>query len=79
MDFDEAKRLLMGVRKFRSVADMPGPSRRQPLDEQNLKIAFGLMELARRLRPSTRLPGVRKFRSFDEAVRVVHTDRTRDR
>jgi len=36
----------MGVRKFRSVADMPGRSRRQPLDEQNLKVAFGLMDAA---------------------------------
>ncbi len=60
----------MGVRKFRSVADMPGPPPRPPLDAENLRLAFGLMEFTERLHPSRRRPGVRKFRSHDEAHRL---------
>lgn len=64
----------MGVRKFRSVADMPGPSPRKPLDPENLRIAFELMELTERLRSRARRPGVRKFGSHDEAERVRDTE-----
>ncbi len=59
----------MAVRKFRSVADMPGPPPRPPLQEENLRLAFGLMELTGRLRPARRVAGVRKFRSLEEAYR----------
>jgi hypothetical protein len=58
---------LMPVRKFRSVEDMPGPTPRPPLLAENLRLAFGLMELTRRLRPQRRKPGVREFRSLDGA------------
>jgi len=58
----------MGVRKFRSVADMPGPTPLRPLAPQNLKLAFGLSSFAGRLSPLRLSPGVRKFRSWDEAL-----------
>jgi hypothetical protein len=58
----------MGVRKFRSVEEMPGPSRRPPLDPENLRLAFGLRSLADGLHPVSYQAGVRKFRSWDEAL-----------
>lgn len=58
----------MGVRKFRSVEEMPGPPAREPLDPENLRIAFGLMATAHRLAGVRRHPGVRKFRSWDELL-----------
>jgi hypothetical protein len=58
----------MGVRKFRSVEEMPGPEPRTPLDPENLKIAFDLMETTHRLAGLRRRPGVRKFRSWDELL-----------
>lgn len=66
-DSVSARRTRVGVRKFRSVAEMPGPPPRPPLEPQNLRIAFELMELTERLHLSRRRPGVRKFRSWDEA------------
>ena len=59
----------MGVRKFRSVEEMPAPAPGAPLDADNLRQAFELMRLARRLRPFGLRPGVRKFRSLDDAAR----------
>jgi hypothetical protein len=58
----------MGVRKFRSVEEMPGPSRRAPLDPENLRLALGLAALAHGLSPLSNPAGVRKFRSWDEAL-----------
>jgi hypothetical protein len=58
----------MGVRKFRSVEEMPGPPRRPPLDPENLRLAFGLASLAHGLNPQRTEAGVRKFRSWDEAL-----------
>ena len=58
----------MGVRKFRSVAEMPGPAARTPLDPDNLRIVFGLMSLTHRLARVRHAPGVRRFRSWDEAL-----------
>jgi len=58
----------MGVRKFRSVEEMPGPPRRPPLDPENLRLAFGLASLAHGLYPLRTEAGVRKFRSWDEAL-----------
>ena len=43
----------MGVRKFRSVADMPTPPLLPPLDPDNLRLAFGLASLASGLRPGS--------------------------
>jgi len=59
---------MMGIRKFHSVEEMPSPPPRKPLDPENLRIAFGLASLANGLCPSRRKPGVRKFRSWDEAL-----------
>ncbi len=57
----------MPVRKYRSVADMPGVRPLPPLDPENLRIACELTELARALHPWHFEPGVRKFRSLAEA------------
>lgn len=57
----------MGVRKFRSVADMPGPAPRPPLDPDNLRLAVELMEVAGRLSRFSPPPGLRRFRSVEEA------------
>jgi hypothetical protein len=58
----------MGVRKFRSVEEMPGPAPRTPLDPENLKIAFDLIETTHRLAGLRRRPGVRKFRPWNELL-----------
>lgn len=58
----------MGVRKFRSVEEMPGPEPRTPLDPENLRIALDLAETAQRLAGLRRRPGVRKFRSWNELL-----------
>jgi hypothetical protein len=57
----------MPIRKFRSVEEMPDAPAAPPLRAENLKAAFDLSELARRLRPWRLPPGVRKFRSVAEA------------
>jgi len=57
----------MGVRKFRSVAEMPPPAPLTPLDPENLRLAFSLMSLTHWLSRSALVPGVRKFRSIEEA------------
>lgn len=69
----------MGVRKFHSVEEMPGPAPREPLDPENLRIAFGLMETAHRLAGVRRRPGVRKFRSWDELLLAKERDEVRRR
>ena len=57
----------MPIRKYRSAGDMPSPPPLPPLAPSNLKLAFDLMELAVGLQPIRREPGVRKFRSVEEA------------
>ena len=64
----------MGVRKFHSVEEMPESPPLPRLDPENLRIAFGLASLADGLRPVRRTPGVRKFRSWDEALAARATD-----
>jgi hypothetical protein len=64
----------VGVRKFRSVEEMPGPSPLKRLDPENLRIAFGLSSLANGLCPIRLRPGVRKFRSWDEALAAKEAD-----
>jgi hypothetical protein len=66
----------MGVRKFHSVEEMPGPAPLPRLDPENLRIAFGLSALANRLTPSRRRPGVRKFHSWDEALAAKEAERS---
>ena len=58
----------MGVRKYRSIEEMPGPPPRVPLDPENLRLAFALMDLARRLGLPGDVPGVRRFRSYPDLV-----------
>jgi hypothetical protein len=65
---------MMGVRKYRSIEDMPGAAGRRPLDPENLRLAFGLMDLARRLSSLSFTPGVYKFRSHGEMV-LAHEHR----
>jgi hypothetical protein len=64
----------MGVRKFHSVEEMPGPLPLPRLDPENLRIAFGLASLAGGMRPIGRTPGVRKFRSWNEALAAKAAD-----
>ena len=59
----------MTVRKFRSVADMPAVEPLPPLDARNLGIACELTELTFALHPWKFDPGVRKYRSVEEAYR----------
>jgi hypothetical protein len=59
---------MMGVRKFHSVEDMPGPPSLLRLDPENLRIVFGLSSMASGLRPIRRTPGVRKITSWNEAL-----------
>ena len=64
----------MGVRKFRSVEEMPGPRPLPRLDPGNLRIACGLSSLAVGLTRFHPHPGVRKYRSWDEAM-AAHEER----
>jgi|WetSurMetagenome_2_1015567.scaffolds.fasta_scaffold255592_1 hypothetical protein len=58
----------MSVRKFRSVDEMPARTPLEPLEPENLRIAFELMELARRLGPLHFVPGVRKHQTYEELL-----------
>jgi hypothetical protein len=64
----------MGVSKFHSVEEMPGPLPLPRLDPGNLRIAFGLASLAGGMRPISRTPGVRKFRSWNAALAAKTVD-----
>jgi hypothetical protein len=64
----------MGVRKFHSVEAMPGPAPLPRLDPDNLRIACGLASLADRLKPARRHPGLRRFRSWNEALAAKEAD-----
>ena len=57
----------MPVRRYRHVADMPAVRPLPPLDPDNLRVACELAELAYGLHPWRFTPGVRKFRSMEEA------------
>ena len=60
---DETRRggFRRGVRRFRSAQEMPGLSRRPPLDPENIRLALGMAALAHGLRPLRMKAGVRKF------------------
>jgi hypothetical protein len=60
----------MPVRKYRSAADMPDARPRTPLDPGNIRLACELSELAFALHPWRFTPGVRRFRSLEEAHRA---------
>jgi hypothetical protein len=60
----------MPVRKFRSVEDMPSVRTRTPLDPENLRLACSLTTFAYWLHPMKHTPGVRKYRSVEEASRA---------
>jgi hypothetical protein len=60
----------MGVRKFRSVEEMPGPANLAPLDPENLRMAFGLASLTSAIAPWPRRPGVRRFHDWGELLKV---------
>lgn len=61
----------MSIKKYRSVEGMPGPPALQPLDPENFRRLFEVIELASRLHPKRVTPGVRKFRS----VRALYEHR----
>jgi hypothetical protein len=64
----------MGIRKFHSVEEMPGPPPLARLDPENLRIAFGLASFANGLRPLAKTPGVRKFHSWNDALAAKGAD-----
>lgn len=64
----------MGVHKYRSCAEMPGPTSRPPLHPDNLRLACALSDLALRLAQLRRPPGVRRHRSYD----ALHESRDAD-
>jgi hypothetical protein len=57
----------MPVRKFKSVFEMPGVRPLRPLAPDNIRAACELTELAVGLRPWRLEPGLRKFRSIEDA------------
>ena len=59
----------MPVRKYRSVTEMPDARPLRPLEPENLRIACELTELTFALHPWKFEPGVRKYRSVEEADR----------
>lgn len=63
----------MSVRKYRKVEEMPGVEPLPPLDPDNLRIACELSELARTLGGWKLPPGVRRFRSVEEASQARRT------
>ncbi len=67
----------MSVRKYRSVEEMPGPARGVRLDPENLRQAFALAEIAHAMAPLQRPPGIRKFRSWNEALRARELEMVR--
>lgn len=54
------------VRRYRSVEEMPPPWRDAD-DPANLRLVASMLSLYRRFDPSPRAPGVRRFRSVEEA------------
>jgi hypothetical protein len=57
----------MGVTRYRSIEEMPRPWRR-PDDPENLRLAARMLAFYRSLtRGVPRRPGVRRFRSLEEA------------
>jgi len=67
----------MGVQRFRSVEEMPPPWR--PADDPgNLRAVAGMMALYRLLVPAPP-PGVRRFRSIEEADTDSLAHRAADR
>ena len=60
----------MPVRKYRSVAEMPGVEPGRPLHPDNLGIACALNELVLAFHAPRIEPGVRKYRSVEEADRA---------
>lgn len=57
----------MTTRKYKSVEEIPGRSALRPLDQDNLRVACELTELAFGIRSWKLEPGIRKFRSVEQA------------
>lgn len=60
----------MVIRKYRRVEEMESPPRLSPLEPENLRIACELTELAFAFCPWAFEPGVKKYRSLEEAYLV---------
>ena len=60
----------MSVERYRSVADMPPPRRRDPKDPATWVAIRELWALAEHTLPALYPPGVTRFRSIEEANRA---------
>lgn len=56
----------MPIRKFRSVEEMVPLPDRPPFDPENLRLVIAWSHAAIALHPTTRTPGVHKYRSYEE-------------
>ena len=56
----------MSIRKMRDISEATAP-RAEPLDPENLRVAFELSITALRLHPRDRVRGVHRCRSIHEA------------
>lgn len=56
----------MPVRKFRSVEEMPPAPDRRPFDPENLRLAIAWSHAALALHPVKRIPGVHRYRSYED-------------
>jgi hypothetical protein len=68
----------MGVKKYRSVEEMPAQTWGRRLDPENIRQACDLTVWTQRLCPPRLVPGLRKYLGVDEAGRrAIDTGRHR--
>jgi hypothetical protein len=56
----------MPVKKFRSVEEMTPLPDRRPFAPENLRLALAWSRAALALQPVKRIPGVHKYRSYED-------------